>query len=379
MFKRIGILGGGQLGRMLVSSSIPLDMDVWIMENSHDCPSAQVTPNFILGDITNYEDVIRFGQNMDVLTIEIENVNVEALKHLKEKGKLVYPDPEIIEMIKDKGLQKQYYYKNNLPTSTFNLWNDKAELLASVENGTLQLPFVQKLRKEGYDGRGVLVVTDREQLKDVFDAPSFTEPLVNIAGEYAVIVARNASKDISVFPVVEQVFHPEANLLDYLISPSALAQHSQEAMQNIAIDIVEKMDFVGIIAIEFFICENGEILINEAAPRPHNSGHHTIESCNYSQYDIHLRAILDLPLPKIVQHHYAIMKNLVGSQGYVGDAKVEGLNEVLNSNSTYLHLYGKKETKPMRKMGHITFTGKTYEDVLSNYNTFKDTIKIISQ
>ncbi|MEZ4910474.1 MAG: 5-(carboxyamino)imidazole ribonucleotide synthase [Saprospiraceae bacterium] len=379
MFQKIGILGGGQLGRMLIQSAISLDIEVYVLDASIHAPCAAVTPNFVCGDITNFEDVMTFGEQMDIITVEIENVNIEALISLKSKGKNVYPDPDILALIKDKGTQKSYFAEHDFPSSKFRLFSNKSEIVHALNIGQIQFPFVQKLRKEGYDGRGVCIIKDTLALKQAFDTPSIVEELVDIQSELAIMIARNADGDTTIFPIVEMDFHSEANMLNYVQCPADIPNSLSEQIENLAISLVKDVDFIGIMAIELFLTHDGKIMINELAPRPHNSGHHTIEACNFSQFDMHLRSILNLPLPKVMLKKHAIMMNLVGSEGYTGSAICSGLHEVMTSPDAHVHWYGKKETKPMRKMGHITFTGTNHFETMHTYLRLKDQIQIVSQ
>lgn len=379
MFQKIGILGGGQLGRMLVQSAIAMDMEVHVMDATIDAPCSAVTPNFVIGSITDFDDVVAFGETMDIITVEIENVNIDALQSLKSKGKLVYPDPDILALIKDKGLQKSYFLDHHFPSSKFELFDDKNDIIRALNAGKLQFPFVQKLRKEGYDGRGVCVIRSVHDLQHGFDAPSVVEELISIKAEYAIMAGRNAQGDTTLFPIVEMGFHSGANMLDYVKCPAVISVNLADEIAQLATALLDKMQFVGIMAIELFLTHDEKVLINELAPRPHNSGHHTMEACNFSQFDIHLRSILNLPLPEIRTHQHAIMMNLVSGAGFSGPAVCKGINAVLASPYAHIHWYGKKETKPMRKMGHITFTGESDAETMATYLRYKDQIQIVSQ
>lgn len=352
--KKIGVLGGGQLGRMIFQASIHWGLDVVFMENDPSCPVAQVCHAFVLGDITNYEDVMRFGSQCDIVTIEIENVNIQALEDLEKMGKEVYPSAKSLHIIRDKGLQKQFYTDIGLPTSSFLLFENKAAVIDAIQKNQLSYPFVQKLRKDGYDGKGVHIVQNENDVASLMERACLVEEKVAIDREIAVIVARSASGKMTTFPTVEMYFHPTANLVEFLFTPAHIdAQKILEA-EEISKHIAEKLDIVGLLAVELFLDKEGQILINEVAPRPHNSGHHTIEACYTSQYEMLLRAILDLPLGATTLKSPAVMVNVLGSEGHEGPVVYEGLEDCLSMEGVHVHLYGKKITKPFRKMGHIT-------------------------
>ncbi|MBT8190624.1 MAG: 5-(carboxyamino)imidazole ribonucleotide synthase [Bacteroidia bacterium] len=338
---------------MLAQESIPYAVDLHFLDADPSFPAGQVCPSFHTGNFNNYDDVLNFGRQMDIITIEIENVNTDALKVLESEGKRVYPQASVIELIKDKGTQKQFYKKNNLPTSEFILADNKAAILQLIEDGHLKYPFVQKSRTEGYDGRGVSLIRSSQDDSKLMDTSSVIESLVDIDKELAISIAVNESKQKITFPVVEMVFNSEGNLLDYLLSPARIGEDINKRCIELAEKIVDKLGMTGILAIELFLTKNGDILINEIAPRTHNSGHHTLNASNYSQFEIHLRSIMNMPLNPIEQYKQAVMINLLGDKDYTGDAIYEGLEQVLSLDDVYVHLYGKKTTKPLRKMGHV--------------------------
>ena len=376
--QKIGILGGGQLGKMLLQAGSILDFDIRILENNFDCPAAKQTSQFYKGNITDFQDVVAFGKDCDIVTIEIEHVNLQALAHLESLGKKVYPSSSSLGIIKDKGNQKTFYQTNNLPTSKFKLFGEASEIVEALRNEELSLPFVQKSRTEGYDGKGVQVINTMDDIHKLFDTPSVVEDLVDIDKEIAVIIARRPSSQIVAFPPVEMHFHKEANLVDYLFSPSSLTQAQEEEATKLAKTIGEKLEIIGLLAVELFLTKSGEILINEVAPRPHNSGHHSIEACNISQYEMHLRALCDLPLlsPKLTKS--AVMLNILGSPGYSGPVIYEGLEECLATDGVHVHIYGKKETKPFRKLGHVTIAADTVQEAIDKAQFVKSTLKAIS-
>lgn len=369
---RIGILGGGQLGRMLIQKAIDFDLNISVLDPTDDCSCRHICNSFTKGDFNNYEDVFNFGKNLDLITIEIENVNTQALKHLQKMGKQVFPDPETIEMIKDKGLQKAFYAENKIPSSAFIL----CENLEEIRNKTEFLPFAQKLRTGGYDGKGVSIIKTEKDFDKLLDGASVLEKLVDIDKEIAVIASRNQNNEIKLFPVVELVFNAEANLVDYLFAPANITTKIEQQANEIAKTIIEKLNFVGLLAIEMFVDKQGNVLVNEMAPRPHNSGHHTIEANITSQYEQHLRAILNLPLGNTEIVLACAMVNVLGEKGFSGNTKIEGLDEILKIDGVKPHFYGKKTTKPFRKMGHVTVLDKTIEGAIEKTEVVKNTLKI---
>lgn len=357
MGKRIGILGGGQLGRMLIQEALNFAVDIHILDSDPTAPCKNIATTYTEGSITDYDEVIRFGKDKDILSVEIENVNIEALKKLEAEGKKVFPQPHILEIIKDKGLQKQFYKENGIPTSDFEL-TDKH---TSPEYFASKVPFVHKMRTGGYDGKGVAVISKEQNLKDVFPQPSVLEEMVPFEKELSVIVARNEKGETAVYPTVECEFN-EANLVAFLFSPAEISSEIEDKAKRLAVDVINKLNMVGILAVEMFLLSNGEILVNEVAPRPHNSGHHTIECNITSQFEQHLRSILNWPLGSTKMVQYGAMINLIGEQGFKGPVKYVGLEEAIAIEGVFPHLYGKKMTKPNRKMGHITTTGASLED-----------------
>ena len=356
---KLGILGGGQLGKMLALAAGNWDLPIWSMDTSATFPAAPYSTKFIEGNFNNYDDVYNFGKQVDVLTIEIEHVNTDALLQLEKEGVKVHPSPAKLNIIKDKGLQKQFYVEQNLPTSEFTLYAGAEEMRAAVKNGTLQLPFVQKSRDGGYDGKGVAVIKNEQDLAEkLMPVPSMVEPLVDIEKELAVVVARNEDGEVRAFPTVEMEFNQVANLVEYLICPANISQEIEDKALEIAMKTIAAYDICGLLAVELFLTKSGEILINEVAPRPHNSGHHTIDSCYTSQFQQHLRAVLNWPLGETKMKTPSVMVNLLGAEGYTGQAHYEGLHDVMALPGVNLHLYGKTLTKPYRKMGHATILGE---------------------
>lgn len=371
---KLGLLGGGQLGRMLIQEAINLDVHIHCLDPSPEAPCSAIASGFKVGDFNNYEDVLAFGKTMDLISIEIEHVNVLALEELERLGKKVYPQSRIIKMIQDKGAQKLFYQKHGFPTAPFKLVSNADEFEALLADG----PCVQKVRSGGYDGRGVQVLKGTQEKNIIFDAPSVWEEKIDIEKELAVIVARNYRGEVQYFPAVSMVFNPKANLVEYLYAPADISDKVSNEVISIASEIIEKLEMVGLLAVEFFLDKKGQIWVNEMAPRPHNSGHHTIEGNLTSQYGQHLRSILNLPLGETTTIKPSVMFNLLGEPGYSGVAKYIGIEKVLNWPGVFVHLYGKKETKPFRKMGHVTVLNDDPVQLKELIHKVKKTIKIIA-
>ena len=374
----VGILGGGQLGKMLALAAHPWDLPIHMLDQSRDYPGGPVSTRFFTGDFKNYEDVVAFGQQADILTVEIEHVNTAALKTLKKTGKIIHPDPDILEVIKDKGLQKEFYKNNKLPTAPFKLYKNSADLKAAVDRKEVTYPFVQKSREAGYDGKGVMIIKDAAMLDQCLPGGCVIEPLVPIHKEIAVVVARNADGDCQSFEPVEMQFHPTANLVELLFCPAALTPAQSIKVTQLAKQVIESYQLCGLLAVEFFLTKDGEWLINEVAPRPHNSGHHTINSSVTSQFQQHLRAILNWPLGDTTERQAAAMINLLGADGHTGPVAYEGLENCLTLEDCHLHLYGKTETRPFRKMGHATALADDVATAIEKVRTIKKTLKIVS-
>lgn len=374
----IGICGGGQLGKMLCEAASAWDWKIAVLDKHPDDPAAGIAYRFTEGDFTNYDDVIRFGKTADIITIEIEKVNLEALFELQEMGKIVHPSPQALKIIRDKADQKQFFLDQGLPGTEQELFDTKSSILAAIENEHLDFPFVQKLRSGGYDGRGVAVINTKEDLSLLLDGNSLIEPLVEIEVEVSVIAARNQSGEIKTFPPVAMSFHPEANLVEYLYCPSGLGPALELEATQIAQAAIESLDICGLLAVEMFLTTDGDWLINEVAPRPHNSGHHTIECCNVSQFQQHLLAICNLPLIDPQLHFPAVMVNILGEEGFEGPAKYQGIEHALRLGNVFVHLYGKRLTKPYRKMGHITVANRNINRAIKTANFIKDQVKVIA-
>lgn len=364
---KIGILGGGQLGRMLLQAAANYPVETFVMEDDPQCPAAHLCHHFTLGNIKMYEDVYSFGKNLDAITIEIENVNVEALEQLEKEGVSVFPKPSVLKTIKNKINQKQYYKEHSIPTSDFHITTSRDELkkMASF------IPAVHKIGEGGYDGKGVQLLKTKEDLEIGFDAPAVLEKMVNIRKEIAQMVAINAKGETAIYPAVEMLFDLNLNLLDYQLCPAELEIKTLWKVEAIALSVVRNFKSPGIFAVEMFIDKNGEVLVNETAPRVHNSGHHTIEAHYCSQFDMLWRVMLDYPLGNTDAILPSIMVNILGAEGFSGNVKYEGLEEVLKIDNAFVHLYGKKQTKPGRKMGHVTILSREKQDLLHQSNKVK--------
>jgi 5-(carboxyamino)imidazole ribonucleotide synthase len=371
---KLGILGGGQLGRMLIQEAINYNLTTLVLDPDTDAPCKHVANYFECGSITDYDTVYKFGKKADVITIEIEKVNIEALEQLEKEGKLVFPQARVIRLIQDKGVQKQFFKENDIPTAPFQLANTKEDMLHSH----IAFPYMLKQRRDGYDGKGVMRINSAADLEDAFDSHCLIEEIVDFEKEIAVIVSRNSNGEVKTFPMVEMEFNAEANLVEFLISPSTYPEHIQERAETIAKNIAAALNITGLLAVEMFVTRDGEILVNELAPRPHNSGHQTIEGNYVSQFGQHLRSIFNLPLGDTRSISNAVMINLLGEKGHEGVAKYEGMEKIMALEGVYIHLYGKKYTKPFRKMGHVTIVDQNREAAIEKANYIKETLKVIS-
>jgi len=370
----LGVLGGGQLGRMLIQSAINYNQDIHILDPDPDAPCKDFAREFTVGSLKDFDTVYAFGKKCDVITVEIESVNTDALERLEQEGKLVYPQPHILRLIQDKRAQKEFYKTNEIPTADFILTENKAEV---IQNSDF-LPAVNKLGKDGYDGRGVQVLRSADDLDKAFDAPGLLEKWIDFEREIAVTVARNANGDLAVYPSVECAFHPTANLVEFLFAPADITDEIEKKACEIAKQIILRLNMVGILAVEMFVTKEGEILVNEIAPRPHNSGHHSIEANFTSQFEQHLRAVMNWPLGNTELRCPAAMINLLGEEGFTGPVVVEGKDEVMAEKGVYIHLYGKKITKPFRKMGHVTLLDDNVDNLKKRAQRIKDLLKIKS-
>ena len=371
---RVGVLGGGQLGRMLIQAANDLNIHIHCLDPDPNAPCSEIAHSFSCGSLTDFNTVLNFGSDKHLITVEIENVNVEALIELEKKGVKVFPQPNVLKLIQDKGLQKEFYLKNNIPTAAFELISSKAELLLKTD-----FPFVHKLRTGGYDGKGVKIISNLSEAEQSFDAPSVIEEKIDFQKELSVLVARNEKGEIKTFPLVECEFNPEANLVEFLFSPAEVSPEIELKAKEIASQLIEKLNMVGLLAVELFLTKSNELLVNEIAPRPHNSGHHTIECCTTSQFSQHLRAILNLPLGDTSLIQAGAMINLVGEKEFNGPVIYDGLENLLSIPGVFPHLYGKEISKPFRKMGHITITGKNIDELKAKRDKIKGLIRVISR
>lgn len=375
---KLGVVGGGQLGKMLIQAASNWDVQMHVLDPNPACSAAHLCHRFVEGSFKDYDTVYQFGKSVDLLTLEIEHVNIEALKQLKAEGLTIHPDPDALAIIQDKGLQKLFYKEKGIPSSRFQLYENTQEIFAALEDDHWSYPFVQKTRKGGYDGKGVAVIKSSDELDELLEGPSLIEEAVDIKKELAVIVARNPQGQTKAFPAVEMEFNPKANLVEQLICPANISEDLEEKARALALRVIESMDLCGILAVELFLDQNDALWVNEVAPRPHNSGHHTIESCFTSQYEQHLRAILDFPLGATDIKLPSVMINLLGEDGFAGPVKYEGLSESFALGGVKVHLYGKKETKPFRKMGHVTIMAPSMKEAKAKADQVKSLLKVKS-
>lgn len=359
---------------MMIQSAIDFNLEVNVMDPDPTAPCSNLANEFVKGDLKKFEDVLNFGKNQDVITVEIEKVNTEALGELEKLGKKVYPQPNVIALIQDKRKQKAFYKANRIPTADFVLTENREE----IKNHIHLLPAVNKLGRDGYDGRGVQVLRTSDDLNKAFDQPSLLEELVDFEKELSVVVARNADGEVRCFPVVELSYHPEANLVEFLFAPAQINEDIQQKAFSLAREVIEKIDMIGLLAVEMFLTKEGDLLVNEIAPRTHNSGHHTIEANVTSQFEQHLRSILNFPLGDPRLKSPAVMVNVLGEEGYSGRAIYRNFEKILAMEGVHVHLYGKKNTKPFRKMGHITLIGDDLEELITKARTVKSTLKVIA-
>ncbi|NUY80772.1 5-(carboxyamino)imidazole ribonucleotide synthase [Flavobacterium sp. MAH-1] len=375
---KLGILGGGQLGKMLLSETRKFDIQTYVLDPSDEAPCTIACNKFYQGDLTDFKTVYEFGKKVDVLTFEIEMVNVEALEQLEAEGVKVFPSPKTLKQIQNKGFQKDFYSRHNIPTAPYKRFISIPELIATIEAGGVTYPFVWKSAEFGYDGNGVKVVRTISDLEGLPEAECIAEEMIPFKNELAVIVARSVSGQIFTYPVVEMEFHPEANQVEYVICPARISDEVAQKARAIALEVSKKFDHVGLLAVEMFQTKDDEILVNEVAPRPHNSGHYSIEASYTSQFENHIRAILDLPLGNTDSKVAGIMVNLVGAEGFSGAVKYENIEKILDIPGVTPHIYGKKQTRPFRKMGHVTIVNENMDEARKIAETVKNTIKVIS-
>ncbi|MDD5150862.1 MAG: 5-(carboxyamino)imidazole ribonucleotide synthase [Flavobacterium sp.] len=375
---KLGILGGGQLGKMLLFDTRKFDIQTYVLDPSDEAPCKIACNKFFQGDLMDFETVYNFGKQVDVLTFEIELVNLEALEKLENEGKKVYPSPKTLKLIQNKGIQKNFYLEHNIPTAPAKTFKNLKELVVEIVDSKLNMPFVWKCTEFGYDGNGVKIIRTLQDLDHLPNVECIAEEMIPFKNELAVIVCRNPSGEIKTYPVVEMEFHPEANQVEYVICPARIDEKVAEKARAIALNVSEKFNHVGLLAVEMFQTQEDEILVNEVAPRPHNSGHYSIEASYTSQFENHLRAILNLPLGNTDSKAAGIMVNLTGAEGFSGDVVYENIEKILGWNGVTPHIYGKKQTRPFRKMGHVTIVNEDINEARRIAEDVKNTIRVIS-
>jgi len=372
----LGIIGGGQLGKMLLAETRKFDIQTYVLDPSDEAPCKIGCDQFFKGDLMDFETVYNFGKKANVVTFEIELVNLEALEKLENEGIKVFPSPKTLRLIQNKGIQKDFYIKNNIPTADYRRFETTETLKSEIAN--LKLPFVWKCAEFGYDGMGVKIIRTLSDLDNLPNVECISEEMIPFKNELAVIVCRNPSGEIKTYPVVEMEFHPEANQVEYVICPARIENQVAEKAQAIALKVSEAFNHVGLLAVEMFQTETDEIIVNEVAPRPHNSGHYSIEASYTSQFENHLRAIINLPLGNTASKVAGIMVNLVGEENYSGNVVYQNIEKILEWNGVTPHIYGKKQTRPFRKMGHVTIVNKDIAEARKIAEAVKNTIKVIS-
>ncbi|MBG6063038.1 5-(carboxyamino)imidazole ribonucleotide synthase [Flavobacterium sp. CG_9.1] len=375
---KLGILGGGQLGKMLLFDTRKFDIQTYVLDPSDEAPCKIACNQFFKGDLMDFETVYNFGKLVDVLTFEIELVNLDALVKLEDEGLKVYPSPKTLKLIQNKGIQKDFYLHHAIPTANYQRFDDLKSLVVSILDSKTKVPFVWKCTEFGYDGNGVKVIRQISDLDNLANVECIAEEMIPFKNELAVIVCRNPSGEIKTYPVVEMEFHPEANQVEYVICPARIEDTVAKKARAIALHVSEKFNHVGLLAVEMFQTDDDEILVNEVAPRPHNSGHYSIEASYTSQFENHLRAILDLPLGNTDSKVAGIMVNLVGSAGFSGDVVYQNIEKILGWNGVTPHIYGKKQTRPFRKMGHVTIVNENINEARRIAEEVKNTIRVIS-
>ncbi len=375
---KLGILGGGQLGKMLLTETRKLDIQTFVLDPSKEAPCQFGATKFFLGSLMDYDTVYQFGKMVDLLTIEIENVNLDALDTLEDEGLKIYPSPKTLRLIQNKGRQKDFYVDNDIPTSKHKRFVGIDELKKALEKDEVEFPFVWKSAQFGYDGNGVKIVRSTIDLLGLANVECIAEDMVPFKNELAVIVSRSVSGEVKTYPVVEMEFHPEANQVEYTICPARVSEVVAEKAQKVALQVSEAFNHVGLLAVEMFQTEDDEILVNEVAPRPHNSGHYSIEASYTSQFEQHIRSILDLPLGSTDSKVAGIMVNLVGEEGFSGPVIYENIEEIMKIPGVTPHIYGKRETRPFRKMGHVTIVNENMIEARKIAEEVKNSIRVIS-
>lgn len=376
---KLGILGGGQLGRMLLAETQKFDIHTAVLESNKNAPCAAICNEFVVGNLLDFDAVYNFGKKVDLLTIEIENINLDALDRLEAEGLKIFPKPKDLRIIQSKAIQKKFYLNHQIPTAAFHHFEYFKELKQSYENKSITFPFVWKAARFGYDGNGVKVVRNIEDLNSLPNEECITEELIPFKNELAVIVARNEDGETKTYPVVEMEFHPEANQVEYVICPARIDSNIAKKAREVALKVVNDLDFIGLLAVEMFQTKEDEILVNEVAPRPHNSGHYSIEASYTNQFEQHLRSILNLPLGSTTSKVAGIMVNLVGEEGFSGQVIYQNIEKIIEIEGVTPHVYGKKETRPFRKMGHVTIVNSDIDVARKIAQKVKETIRVISK
>lgn len=376
---KLGILGGGQLGRMLLAETQKFDIHTAVLESNKNAPCAAICNEFVVGNLLDFDAVYNFGKKVDLLTIEIENINLDALDRLEAEGLKIFPKPKDLRIIQSKAIQKKFYLNHQIPTAAFHHFEYFKELKQSYENKNITFPFVWKAARFGYDGNGVKVVRNIEDLNSLPNEECITEELIPFKNELAVIVARNEDGETKTYPVVEMEFHPEANQVEYVICPARIDSKIAEKAREVALKVVNDLDFIGLLAVEMFQTKEDEILVNEVAPRPHNSGHYSIEASYTNQFEQHLRSVLNLPLGSTTSKVAGIMVNLVGEEGFSGQVIYQNIEKIIKIEGVTPHIYGKKETRPFRKMGHVTIVNSDIDVARKIAQKVKETIRVISK
>lgn len=372
---KLGILGGGQLGKMMLYDTRKFDIQTYVLDPSDVAPSRISCDHFVQGSLMDFDTVYNFGKQVDVLTFEIETVNIEALEKLEKEGVQVFPQPSVLRNIQDKGVQKEFYNDKGIPTAAF----EKYAFAKAIPDTTRSYPYIWKSCQGGYDGKGVAVIRKAEDLETLPEVPCIAEDMIPFKNELAVIVIRNVSGEVKTYPVVEMEFHPEANQVEYVICPARIDEKVAQKARAVAEKVSRAFEHVGLLAVEMFQTENDEILVNEVAPRPHNSGHYSIEGAYTNQFEQHIRAILDLPLGKTDSKVASVMVNLVGSEGHTGNVVYENIAEIMAMDGVTPHIYGKKETRPFRKMGHVTIVDEDLSKARKVAQQVKEKIKVVSE
>ena len=376
---KLGILGGGQLGKMLLAETRKWDIQTFVLDPSINAPCKIACNIFVQGDLMDFDTVYAFGKSVDILTFEIELVNLAALEQLEAEGIRVFPSPKTLKKIQNKGVQKELYRQNNIPTADFSIFSKLSDLRKSIEDETISIPFVWKCTEFGYDGYGVKIIREWSDLAELPETECIAEQMIPFKNELAVIVVRNTAGEVKTYPVVEMEFHPEANQVEYVICPARIDDKVAQKATEIALKVADVFEPVGLLAVEMFQTYNDEILVNEVAPRPHNSGHYSIEASYTSQFENHLRAILHLPLGNTDSKVAGIMVNLVGEVGFSGDVVYENIHEILAIDGVTPHIYGKKQTRPFRKMGHVTIVNENMTEARKIAELVKNTIRVIAE